>query len=118
MNRMSYYWILIFGIVFLCAMSERAMARPPTAINLSYDLEKRNLHIEAEHVTKNPRKHFIRQIIVYKNDVRVEKRFYVQQTSASMLTEDFALEAASTDALRVEVVCNEAGRKEATLVIP
>lgn len=118
MNRSIYRWIPVLGIIVFCGMTGRAMARPPTEINLSYDTEKRNLHIEARHVTKNPRKHFIRRVIVYRNDEGVEKRFYVQQTTATMFIEDLALEAFPGDVLRVEAVCNEVGRKETTLVIP
>ncbi len=118
MNRSIYRWVPVFGIIFLCGMNGRAMARPPTEINLSYDLEKKDLHVEARHVTKNSRKHFIRQIAVYKNDVEAEKRFYIQQTSALMLSADVALEAVTGDVLRVEAVCNEAGRKETTFAIP
>lgn len=118
MNRSIYRWVPALGIIFLCGMNERAMAHPPTEINLSYDLEKKNLHVEARHVARNPRKHFIRKIVVYQNDVEAAKRFYAWQTSASMLSADVALEAVTGDVLRVEAVCSEAGRKETTSVIP
>lgn len=119
MNLAGYRcWVPALGIIIFCGMTGRAMARPPAEINLSYDTEKKNLHIEARHVTSNSRKHFIRRVVVYKNGEEIEKRFYVQQTTAAMLIEDLALEAVPGDVLRVEAVCNEAGRKETTLVIP
>ena len=69
-------------------------------------------------MTSNSRKHFIRRVVIYKNDEEVEKRSYVQQTTAAMLIEDLALEAVTGDVLRVKAVCNEAGRKEIIFVIP
>lgn len=94
------------------------MARPPTEIILSYDLEKKNFHVEARRVTKDPRKHFIRQIVVYKNNMEARKCFYVQQTSASMLSRMPLWKRSPGDVPRVEAVCNEVGREEVTFVIP
>ncbi len=118
MKPAGYCRVLALAMIVFGGMTGRAMARPPTEINLSYDAEAGNLHIEARHVTNNTRKHFIRKVIVYNNDEKVAERSYVQQTTASMLIEDFALEAFPGDILRVEAVCNEVGRKETTLVIP
>ncbi len=118
MSRGIYRWIPGLGIIFGAALGGTALARPPTEIILNYDPDMKILHVEARHVTKNPRKHFIRQIVVYRNDVEAEKRLYVQQTTGAMLTEDVAIDAVTDDVLRVEAVCIEAGRKETTLVIP
>ena len=118
MQRAVYRWIPALMIIVFWGMTGRALARPPTELNLSYDTEKKNLHIEARHVTSGSRKDFIRRVVVYKNNKEVEKRLYVKQTTASMLIEDVALEAGTGDVLRVEAVCNDVGRKETTLVIP
>lgn len=103
------------GIVCLPALS---WARLPSKIAMSYDAQGKNLHLEIEHVTKNPRGHFIRNVVIYKNDVEIKKSLHVQQTSHSSLVEDVALEAVSGDVIRVKARCNEAGYKEETLVIP
>ena len=96
----------------------QATANPPSEVILTYDPAKKNFHVEADHVTKNPRKHFIRKLFIDKNGIEVDSRSYVQQTTTTMLIVDIPLEAVTGDVLRVEAVCNEAGRKEATLVIP
>lgn len=105
------------GIGILCLPSF-SWARLPSKIDMSYDAQEKNLHLEIEHVTKNPRAHFIRNIVIYKNDVEIKKSLHVQQTSHAMLVEDAALEAASGDVIRVKARCNEAGYKEETFVIP
>ena len=94
------------------------MARPPTEINLSYDLEKKNLHVEARHVTKNPRKHFIRQI-VFIGTMWKQRNVSMFSRQAHRCSARMPLWKRSPgDVLRVEAVCNEVGRKEATFVIP
>src|SRR3989344_1446600 len=102
MKPAGYCRVLAFAMIVFWGMTGRAMARPPTEINLSYDAEKGSLHIEARHVTNNTRKHFIRKVIVYNNDEKVEERSYVQQTTAAMLSDDVPLEAFRDDVVRVE----------------
>lgn len=118
MNLAGYLRIFVLLMIAFHGTAGTASARPPSEMNLSYDAPARNLHIEIRHVSINPRKHFIRRLLVYKNDEEVEKRAYVQQTTAAMLIEDVPLEAATGDVVRVEAVCNQAGRKDATLMIP
>lgn len=118
MNRTVYRRIPAVMIIVFLAMAGHAMAHSPSQITLSYDADKKNLHVEMQHVTKNPRKHFIRKLSIAKNGKEIDSRAYVQQTTAAMLIEDIPLEAVTGDVVRIEAICNEAGRKEATLVIP
>ncbi len=118
MNFTIYRWIPIIVAVTLGGMVNPAAARPPSAVDLSYDTEKKDLHIEVHHVASNPRKHFIRKLSIDKNGQEVDSRSYAKQTTATMLIEDVPLEAVTGDVVRVEAICSEAGRKEATLVVP
>ena len=118
MNFIRRCRILILLAVVSNGIAGTALARPPAEMKLTYDAEKKNLHAEIRHVTSNPRKHFIRKLIIYKNGDEIENRFYVQQTTAAMLIEDVSLEAVTGDVIQADAICNEAGRKETTLVIP
>ena len=118
MKLTIYRWIPCWMLIGLLAMTAGALAHPPSEITLNYDAQKKNLHIEMRHVTKNPRKHFIRKLSVSKNGTEIDSRSYVQQTTAAMLIADVPLEAVPGDVLRAEAVCNTAGRNETTLVIP
>lgn len=104
--------------LILCSTVATAWARPPAEIQLIYDKDLKRLHIEVRHVSKNPRKHFIRKLLLSKNNKELESFSYVQQTTAAALIQDVSLESVTGDVITVEAVCNEAGRKEETLIIP
>ena len=108
--------------IFLCFLSlvftTTAFARPPSKIDLNYDAKEKNLHMELAHISENPQKHHIRSLFIYQNDLEIKKLKYNTQTSPSQLIEDVSLDAKSGDVIRVLAICNKAGRKEETLVIP
>jgi len=118
MNPAIHRWMPVAVAIVICGMANLAAAHPPSAMDASYDAEKKNLHVGMQHVTKNPRKHFIRRLSVVKNGEAVDDRSYVQQTTATMLVDDIHLEAVTGDVLRIEAICNKAGREEAVLVVP
>ena len=93
-------------------------ATPPSKIILEYDQEKKILHMEFKHVSSNPRKHYLRRVFVYKNDVEAIKRDYTTQTNPQELIEDVSIELKPGDVIRVLAICSKAGRKEETLIIP
>ncbi len=105
-------------MLFILEFSGAAWAVPPSKIELSYDPEKKNLHIEVDHVTRKNRKHYIRYINVYQNDAEVKSFHYVVQEQSSSVAEDLFLEANKADVVRVKAQCTESGPKEEALVIP
>jgi len=103
---------------FLLMVPRAVYATPPSAVNLSYDEEKGALLIEVKHITSNMHKHFIRKIIVYKNDKEVKSFYYTFQLSPEGTEEEFPLDVVSEDQIKVKVICKMGGSKEAILVIP
>lgn len=109
--------LLIIGMVVSCFI-DSGWATPPSSIELTYDPDKKNLHIEIAHVAHDPRRHHIRKVEVYLNDEKPIDLYFATQTKPSMLITDVALEAKAGDKIRVLAICNEAGRREETLIVP
>lgn len=114
---MRHFLILVFVSCFL-QLGDIAAAHPPTDVEVIYDQETKNLHVEVSHTTRDPQNHYIRKIVIDKNDMQAKAFVYAKQTTATILTQDFPIEAASEDRIRVTAICREGGRKEETLVVP
>ena len=111
--------LLVIGIVvgLFFNMAWQAQAVPPSAIELSYDEDKKTLHVAVKHVSKNTHKDYIRKLNVYQNDKGPTSYYFPAQTSATELITDIPLDVNPKDVIRVEAVCSNAGRGEQTLVI-
>lgn len=95
-----------------------ALAVPPSDILIEYNAEQKSLHVEVKHISHNINKHYIRRLIVYKNDIELKKFTYAKQTSATALIQDLPVDAIAGDVIRVKAICNESGPEEKTFVIP
>ena len=105
------------GILFSCLINPVG-ATPPSSIELTYDPQKKNLHIEIAHVAHDPRRHHIRKVEISINTEKPTDLYFPTQTTPSFLIIDFPLQAKEGDKIRVLAICNEAGRGEETLIIP
>ena len=108
--------IINFVLLFYVLLGQ-ALAHAPSKIDLTYDADKKVLHLEMTHVSTNLLKHYIRKIIIYKNEEEVQNIYLVKQTTASTVVEDVPLEAKDGDVIRVKAICAEAGYKEESLTI-
>ena len=106
---------LFAGMTIL--FSSFAHATPPTQIDLTYDLDKGNLHVEAKHPTDNLNKHYLRRLVVYKNNDQEQEFSYIRQTSPSKLVQDVPIIAKPGDVLAVEAFCKEGGSKREELIV-
>ncbi len=113
----NFFYVLVYCSIMI-TFSSLVFATPPSEIKLEYDQEKKILHMEFKHVSSDPRDHYLRRVFIYKNDVEVVKRQYTKQTNHQKLIDDVPIELRPGDVVRVLAICNEAGRKEETLVIP
>ena len=112
-------FLIVIGIIgYFVLMPQFAWARPPSAIDLTYDLKTEILHIDLKHPSNNPQQHHIRKILVYKNGEEAISFNYVTQTNARGLIQDVPLKAKSKDVIRVQAICNQAGRGEKTFILP
>ena len=104
--------------VLFLFLSPFARAHPPSSIDLQYNLPDKILHIEIKHVTHDPREHHIRKILISVNSGEPQVVYLSTQTTPAYDSEDISLEAKEGDLIRVEAVCSDAGRLEATLTVP
>lgn len=114
MNKM----IFLAAVMFFLAWAGPAGAHPPTQIQLSYHAQDQLLHVTMQHVTRDPREHRIREIVVFVNGKDVGHHFFVQQTSARGLDEEIAVAAEAGDVIGVKAVCSQAGVGKAELTVP
>lgn len=108
----------VFILLFLLALGIQAFAIPPSDILVEYNAEGKNLHVEVKHISTNIRDHYIRRLVIYKNDIELKKFTYARQTSAAALIQDLSIDAIPGDVIRVKAICNESGPEEKTFVVP
>ena len=109
--------IFVIMSLFLLLTVFSLQAHPPSSIQLDYDLQKKILHIEIKHISRNPREHRIRRIFIYVNDSEPRELYLSHQTTLASDIEDIELDAKPGDRIRVKAFCSDSGEKEATLVV-
>jgi hypothetical protein len=107
--------LLLFLFLFIPRV---AAAHPPSNMELTYDVEKGTLAIQARHVTRNPRDHRIRKVVITKNSEEPLEFFFSTQTTPTMFIEEIPLKAAAGDTIQVKAICSAAGSAEASLTVP
>lgn len=114
---MSYRLLFIsLGIVLL--NTANCYSQPPSEINLSYDAEMKNLHVEIKHVTSSTRDHHIQKVYAYKNDQEFYGHGFPTQNRAWGHELDISLEAKTGDLILLKTKCNKTGYSESELTIP
>ncbi len=108
---------LIFVLLWLLGSASVVGAHPPRGMELRYDAHGKTLHITMEHVSKKLRDHFIREIIVTKNNESPVVYRHTRQNDPSFMETSVPLEAQSGDMIHVKAVCREGGSEEASLKI-
>jgi len=93
-------------------------ANPPKEIKLNYDKDKNVLIVEVVHITRDRTEHYIRKILVSKNQEEPISSSFVDQPTSTGFTIEIPIDLAVGDTVRVKAVCNKAGFKEETTVIP
>jgi hypothetical protein len=110
--------IFVLTTIFFFSLYGLTAAHPPTDLELTYDDSQQMLHVKMTHVSHNLRKHYIRTIIVYKNDEEIlQHRYPTTQTSPGGVEDDFPLKAVKGDVIRVKASCSQGGIGEQTLKI-
>ena len=95
-------------------------ATPPTSIDLTYDLGKGSLHVEAVHPSFNLEKSYVRLMNVYVNGQQVSTKNYFRQDDYNKFTDDISVTAQTGDVIKVELFCSLGGdmSKELTVTKP
>ncbi len=92
-------------------------ATPPTEMKISYDPAKGMLHVEAKHISDHLDKHYLRQLVIYRNGTKEQEIAYARQKYPSKFIEDIPFIAKPGETIAVEVFCSEGGTKRAELTI-
>ncbi len=109
-------WIWIPAYAGMTLLMPPAHATPPSEMHLAY--QNGTLNIEARHMSENLGKHYLRRLVVYKNDAQEKELTYIRQASPPKFIESIPLDAVPGDVLAVEVFCVKGGSKRAELIVP
>ncbi len=113
MKSLKRYRLLACLVAFYLIVDSHAKANPPSEINIAYDQESQHLSFSIRHLTKDPRAHYIRRIIIFLNDKEWKVLRFSSQMNTSEILQTLPLELQKEDVVKVLAICNEAGRKEA-----
>ncbi len=105
-------------VLAVFCVSVNAWATPPQSVTLTYDLDKQLLHVSAAHPTDKLDKHFLRRIVVYKNDAQVDTVNLPFQRSPAGVEQDIPVTAVGGDKLSVEISCSKGGVGKGEVNVP
>lgn len=108
---------LLFTLLLVGCWASVALARPASSIEMVYDQELEVLEYKIAHISKNPRDHHIRKMLVLVNDEEAKVVRFVTQTSSRGMAGKLHLKAAVGDTVILRVFCNKAGHSEESLEI-
>ena len=106
--------LMLCSIVFCDSSS---FATPPTSIDLSYDLTKGMLHVEAVHPSFDLDKSYVRLMNVYVNGDQVSTLNYFRQTDNKEFIDDVPLTAQVGDVIKVDLFCSLGGEMAQELTV-
>lgn len=95
-----------------------AYATPPSEVTLSYDKAKQVLHVVAKHPSDRLTRHYLRHLVIYRNDVAVDTLSFARQMYAWGMEEDVALPAEGGDLIRIEMFCSKGGIGKGQTQVP
>lgn len=107
-----------FLALFILLASSVASANPPNKIDASYDEAKHELGVQVEHSSSNRKKHFIKEVIIYRNGEEVRRLSFDFQTSLRNQTmPPIKIDAKAGDELKIVAICNKSGRGEKSVIV-
>lgn len=113
--KKTVFFLAALGIL---AVSTCAFAHPPKSLSLSWDKGQETLHVTAEHNVNDTGKHFIASLTVFDGNKKVITKEYSQQNSPEIFSDNIQIKGiAPGTKLRVQIVCNIMGSKEAEIVV-
>ncbi|MFW9944604.1 MAG: hypothetical protein ACFFB7_06360 [Candidatus Sifarchaeia archaeon] len=92
-------------------------AHAPSNMTLLYDWNSQELTVTISHSVANPSTHYIKNITVFKNDVKFASSLYSSQESSSTASDTFVIPAVDGDVLKVWVECVLGGTRESTTTL-
>ena len=108
MSKTSY---LLIALIVLTPFA--ALANPPAAILASYDNGLQELNVTVQHPVTDPKKHYIKKVVVLKNGKEVAEKTFTFQTSRRAQTmPPFHIDAKKGEKLVIKAFCSISGEGE------
>ena len=105
-------------LIIVVFQSTQALAHPPNAVHVNYDMRRQQLNIIVQHLVNDKWTHFVNKVDVYKNGRKAWGQEFEFQTSFRNLTmPPIKLPAIDGDEFRVVAFCNEGGKYEQPLTL-
>ncbi len=107
------------AVFLIClSFSGAALAHAPNVVDGYYDVERGELNITVQHIVNDPKDHFIREVVVYKDGKEVAKKEFDFQTSHRNQTmPPFKMPASIGDSFKVEAICSVSGKGEVVIEV-
>ena len=106
---------LTFGLFLIPLV---ALATPPESLELSYDQVAGTMSAQGHHPTQDRFEHYIRRVIVVRNQEEPKKFYVTRQDSVSEFKITVPVKIEPGDKFHVEVYCSQGGMKAVDLEIP
>lgn len=95
-----------------------AMAHAPKKVILKFNKEKGILEAAINHKVKNTDEHYIKEVVVYVNDVEVKTQAFQEQTEKADEKVAITLENIKDgDVIKLTAKCNKLGKKSAKITV-
>lgn len=110
----AFFAVLIAACLFFPSF---AGADPPQDITLTYDIKAQRLTVTIKHPVTFTSFHYVKQILIKRNNEPVENWDYTSQPGKTSFTYTYKIRASENDLLEVTATCNIQGRKSAILTV-
>jgi len=108
--------IIIFVFCFILT-AQISQAHPPSQIDLSYNKMTRNLEVVIGHSVNNPEKHFVKKVVVKKNNKDLMEETFQGQDNSRNQTIIIPVSAEKGDIITAQAYCNISGKMSESITI-
>ncbi len=105
-----FWWTIVLSVY-----SFFVWAAPATNMQLTYDIDKQVLHVEADHPTDRPERYFIQRAVVTKDSQESQEFYFPRQTSPAKFIADLEYPANPGNHLDVKLFSSEGGTAQGSL---
>ncbi len=114
---MKFFCFILLFISFSFGFTP-VWATPVTNLQLTYSDSTGTIHLEADHITDNLNKHYIRTVIITRNSKDKQYLYFNRQTRSDKFVTDLIYTVIPGDQIDVEIYCNQGGITKGALSIP
>ena len=94
------------------------LATPPDSLVIAYNQDSQKLTVSGHHVTQDRLEHFIRRVIVTRNQDEPQKFYLTRQDSMSEFKTTIPIKLEPGDKVKIDVFCSQGGTKSTEYQLP